>query len=215
MAIAFDKSGSGTNGGATATVSLDAAATNELAVIFVKGPTAASFSNVTVDGVAATQIGSTFDWNSENTLAAYYFVNPPTSSVTYSATTSVADGINIFVQLYSGADIPNANNTGSDTGSTNITLSVVVPTNNSWLASQFLCTGSGANTNAGGAGTTVRQTIASNSSGDSNTAVGTGSQSMAWTGGRLRSSGFIVAIPPTGAAGATRDARMLTILGVG
>lgn len=215
MAIAFDKSSSSNSAGASTSLNLAAAASGELAVLFIQGTTGDTHSNVTVNGVAATQVGSTYQW-SDRSISAWYFQNPPTSSVAYAATTSTADGIILFVHLYSGAGIPNALNTADNPASSSLTLSVTVPSANSWIASTYITTGSGTNSNAAGTGTQLRQTIGSASSGDSNDVVGTGSQSMGWTGGRTKSGGIIIAIPLPGTATAVSPtAGFMSLLGVG
>src|SRR3990167_1535930 len=197
MAIAFDKSDSSSNAGTTTTVSMAAAAANEMAIILLSASTAGTFSAVTVNGVAATQRGSTYDWNSERTFAVYYYSNPSTSAVTYSATTSVNDGIRMLVQLYSGADAPNADATGSNLAADSLTLTVDVVTDDSWLASIYGDAGAGSSDIIAGTGTVEREDLGADASGDSNTTVASGSRSMGWSGSRLRAGGFIVAIPPT------------------
>ena len=214
MAIAFDTSGSGT-GANSASVSLTAAAANEVAIIVVDLLSTDTIGTPTVGGssTGVTQIGSDFT-NSGQTVRFYYLVNPPTTSSAY-AVSGATDGIQIYVELFSGASTTSpidSNNTGTS-ATTNITLSTTVVASNCWLMSFFRCFGSGINDNAGGAGTTLRQTIASSSIGDSNATVGTGSQSMSWTGGRQTSHGFIISIAPPSVA--TANIPTLLTLNVG
>ncbi len=218
MAISFDKSGSAT-GTTNASIALAAAEANELAIIVVDIFTSdLPIGTPTVNGSSAgvTQFGGDFTGiRSGQTIRFYYLVNPPTSSVPY-ATTGEVNGVQIYVGLYKGAaqsGIPDSINHTDSTVSVGITLSTTVVASNCWLFSLYEASGSGANNNTAGTGTTIRETIASSSIGDSNGVVGTGSQSMGWVGARTNSGGIILSIAPVGAIGAT--ANNLSLVGVG
>lgn len=183
-------------------VSLAASGTDRIAIIFVRalvtGSTQAWFNTPTVDGNAATQIGSDYNPTGDTWMRAYYYLNPPTTSVAYTVSTddiSVDRDISMQVLLYSGVNQTSpidTNNTGTATG--NLTLSATAGGNNCLLASMSRNTGSGPMT--AGAGTTIRGSEVSMSCGDSNTPVASGSQSMTWNAGGSTSFGIIVAIAP-------------------
>lgn len=222
MAIAFDKSDS-TSGTTSATVSLAAAAANETAIIFVfYGHVGASFNSVTVDGSAATQIGSEFvetvGGGFVGSWRAYYKYNPSTSAVNYTFTVNdLGDaGTRIYVCLYSGtATDPTDSSAGGEIASdTTLTLSTTVVASGCWLASAARRFNNG--TISAGTGSTMRDAFnVANIVGDSNGTVGTGSQSMAWNlteSGPM--AGFIVSIEPA-ATPASTTSKLFALTGVG
>jgi len=200
MALSFDTSGAArvNTVGATSTVNLTAAEANEIAIIFTWLGT--TVPTVTVDGNAATQIGTGITFASgAQTIRAWYYINPPTSSTAYSGV-SAGDKTEIHVLLYKGAKqtgIPDSSATLDDTNPNPFTISTTVVAANSWIVSMARDYISGAHT--AGTGTTLRQAGIGASTGDSNGTVGTGSQSMGWVPNSAGedTAGFIVSIDPS------------------
>lgn len=205
--IAFDKSGVASSGGThTVTVTLAAAATSEVALIWIDYDPADTFSTLTVGGssTGVTQVGTEFQMgggaNRKGRL--YRLVNPPTGSSAYSFTTTGSDA-NPFmnVALYSGVDQTNpidSSNTGSATQ--NVTLSTTVVAANAWLVGFVWWFGVGGITATAGTGTTIRSSLVNVSAGgDSNATVGTGSQSLVFntSSGSITIGGYIVSLKPT------------------
>ena len=208
MAIAFDTSGSGNAGGGSASFSLAAGAADNVAIILLSYDTGsgATDCSVTVDGNATTEIGSEFSGTgalANKRIMMFYYVDPPTTSVTYQATTTgTGNGIQFTAHIYSGVDTTDpvdSTGTGSGTSTTSATFSTTVVAENCWLAS-FIQTSAGGF--AASTGTTLRENIAgagAEGSGDSNGTVGTGSQSMAWTFNSGDYVGRILSIQPESA----------------
>lgn len=219
MAIAFDKSGKASGALLTASVSLAAAAADELAIIFVAWNKTYDFASLTVGGSASgiTQIGSEFTFGDSDKMRAYYLLNPPTSSSAYLLTTTApGDGAHIYVILYSGTDLTSpidSSNTGSATQ--NVTLTTTVVASDCWLAGWVTNFGAGGITPTGGTGTTIRDSDTGRADGDSNATVGTGSQSLVFntTSGATTIGGYVVSFKPPAAAGG--GAHFLPLLGVG
>ncbi len=205
--IAFDTSGKNVPADAQhATVSLAAAATNEIAIVYAQYSTASGLASVKVNGSSSglVQIGSTLNFSSTNqNLNVYYYLNPPTSSVAYAVTGNSSDSVSVWVEIFSGtaqsAAAIDSFNSYSDAASASLTESTTVIATGCWLASYYQTTGSGTNNVTAGTGTTARQINLSTAIGDSNGTVGTGSQSMGWNGARTTSSGFIVSLAPPAA----------------
>lgn len=200
-AITFDTSGAARTAG-TATVSLAAAEANEIAILFVWGSNTAPTS-VTVDGVAATSIGSITFASATQGIFAYYFLNPSTSSINYSA--SQTGSPELHVLLYKGAKQTGQPDSfaSSDQANPNpFTISTNVVADNSWLVSMARDYTEGATTAS--TGTTQRNAGVGAQSGDSNAAKAAGSQSMSWAPNTANNdtAGFIVSIAPTVTASA-------------
>lgn len=214
MAIAFDTAGgdyeynTSTSG---CTFSLAAASANSIAILFVyanPGSNDPNWANIpTVNGVAATLIGTAYNFTGTQYLYAYYLLNPPTSSVAYTLTTDDIGAdrdCELHALIYSDAaqsGQPDSNNTG--TGTPTATLSTTVVAANCWLVSAARNVDFGVPTAS--TGTTARSTAFDTAfaSGDSNGTVGTGAQTMAWTAGSGATSGLIISIAPAVAAAVT------------
>jgi hypothetical protein len=223
MALAYDTSNSQYQGGGAAnSISVTAASANSIAVIFLfwgtGGSHAPNATGVTVAGSSSgvTQIGSDFTAaDSSYKIRAYYYLNPPTSATTYACgMTNTSDDNTLHVLIYSGAKQSgqvDSSNTGSSASP--LTLSTTVVTSNCWLVSAVRDRGGAPSASTG---TTMRQNPGpnANQSGDSNGVVGTGAQTMAWTGSGVI-GGFIVSIAPSGAAVSTVNPHNnLPLLGV-
>ena len=215
MAIATDAFGFArvNTVGAASTVTLAAAEANEVAVIYIWNDAAAT-PTVTVNGVSATQVGTGINITGTQYIRAFYFANPPTSSVNYVGTT-VGGKTEIHVLLYKGGKqtgIPDSFN--SQTGGLSPqTISTTVVATGCWLVSMSRDYDTGVN-NAS-TGTTLRNAGIGAASGDSNGTVGTGSQGMTWTGndGASHLGQFIVSIAPD--AVVVVASNRLALLGVG
>lgn len=200
MALAFDTSDAGRTGGVGATHSFDLAAAeaNEIAIIFVWSN--AVPSAVTVEGAAATAIGSINFAAGAQYIHAYYFLNPPTSATTtYSATSTNPE---LHALLYKGAKQsgqPDSSASSDQANPNPFTISTTVVASDCWLVSMARDYVSGAQ--SAGTGTTLREAGVGASSGDSNGVVGTGSQSMGWVPNSANedTAGFIVSISPVAA----------------
>lgn len=185
-AIAFDKAGAGQDTN-SASVSLAAAATNEVAVIFVMYQVSScSFSSLTVGGssTGVTQMGTEFtNGDSVWHIRSYYIYNPPTSSTAYTFTTTGAGCTNeMQVLLYSGANSTQPDSYSSGMGTVPITLTTTVVAAGSWLVSAVVNRVHLGITAGTGTVKRVGDSADQFGSGDSNGTVGTGSQSMGWTG---------------------------------
>lgn len=198
MALSFDTSDAARTA-LTATFNLTAAEANEIALLFIwdsVGPSA-----VTVGGVAATLIGDiTFSGGTQR-ITAYYFLDPPTSSTAYTATSAGVPELHVL--LYKGArqtSQPDSFNSLDDTNPNPFTISTTVVTADSWLVSMARDYVAGAVT--AGVGTTLREAGVGASSGDSGGPVGAGSQSMGWVPNSAGNdtAGFIVSIAPAAVA---------------
>lgn len=219
MAIAFDTAGHAEGTGSfTASVSLAAAAANEVAIIYVVFDSADTFSSLTVGGssTGVTQVSVEYTGITNTKYRAYYLVNPPTSSSAYTITTTGTDGFpNIGVLIYSGVDTASpvdSSTTGFTATPLNLTDTVVAT--NCWLTSGAIA--KTVSNLAAGTGTTIRaQQINNRAYGDSNGTVGTGSQTMQWTNTGGSAGGFLVAIKPSAAVASGRDGRSMSLLGVG
>lgn len=225
MAPAFDAVGSDYEYNVSTTgcqFNMAATASGGIAIIFLAYNPAAQgvdWANTpTVNGVSATQIGTPYNYSGTQYLRAYYFLDPPTSSVAYIASTDnvgVDRDIEMLAAIYTDANQTgqvDSSNTG--TGTPTATLTTTVVASNCWLVSI------GRNTTFGtvnvGTGTTNRKTGVSANIGDSGGTVGTGSQSMAWTQASGDTFGFVVSIKPTAAGGVAISVQStLLTLGVG
>ena len=220
MAISFDTTGSGSGALNTATMSIAAAAANEMAFIYAvwDATLGGDFLSLTVNGstTGVTQIEATQTTpDGAQKMAMFYVYNPPTSAVDYTIiTTGVGDGTNIVGSLYSGTD---STIDSSDTGTTTtgsgdtLVLSTTVVAANCWLVSGVGQRGGSADfTPNAGTGTTIRVEQTGRALGDSNAAVGTGSQSMEWTPQGAGSLTGIIA-----SFGLPVNRRSFTLLGVG
>ena len=198
MAIAYDKSAVlYSPSSATSTVNLAAGAADSIAIILVFNGNGAPLTGVTVDSIAATNI-RTYNIAGAQRLSAWYYLNPPTSSVDYTATaTSAADDVEICALIYSGAKQtgqPDSDAQGS--GAPNVTLSTTTVADNSWLVSISRNTSTGVP--AAGTGTTSRHAGSVARYGDSNGAkTPAGVHTMQYTAGSGTTYGVIVSISPS------------------
>lgn len=211
MAIAFDKAGNG-QGSTSASVSLAAAAADEVAIMFViynKVSGSTTLGNVTVNGstTGVTQMGSEFQATGDDVwyMRAYYFNNPSTSSVAYAAAASGTEpAVKIITLMYSGASTTQPDSQGDDTAATNtVTMSTTVVASNCWLVSAAVQRGESGAPSAG-TGTTSRTNNGTDwAGGDSNTTVGTGAQTMQWNGtaSATHVGGIIISLAPVAASG--------------
>lgn len=194
MSIAFDTAGYSRTG-TTSTVTLAAAEANEIALIYLWPGLGTVSSAPTVNGVSATLIAS--KTGGSNNMYLYAFLNPPTSSVTYSGTGSAT--VEIHVLLYKGVNQSlTLDSFATPNGVSPFTLSTTVVGANAWLVSAVRNYDTGVGTP--GTGTTSRNAGVGLQSGDSNGTVSTGSQSMQWLGNSPGDNmmGIIVSlIPPT------------------
>jgi len=217
MALSYDTSGAARVNavGAASDVTLAAAEANEIAIIFTwlgtEEPT------VTVDGNAATQIGTGITFATSQKFRAWYYLNPPTSSVIYRGIEAV-NKTEIHVLLYKGAKQsgqPDSIATLDDLNPNPFTISTTVVAADSWLVSICRDYVSGAQT--AGTGTTLRQAGIGASTGDSNTGYAAGSQSMGWVPDTANedTAGIIVSIAPSVAAPVASFTPTLLTLSVG
>lgn len=201
MAIAYDTGDQKyTGGSATSTFNLAASASGSIAVIMVFNGNGAPLSGVTVGGSAATLIRS-YNIAGSQYLSAWYYVNPPTSSVAYTATaTNANDDVEICALIYSGAKQtgqPDSSNQG--TSATPLTLSTTTVEDNCWLVACARNTGSGAPSPSTGSTTrkgtpTVTPVLYADSNGAKTPA---GVHSMAFTSGGGTNYGIVVSISPS------------------
>lgn len=206
MAIAFDKAGSAaTSSSTTATVALAAAAANSVAVIFLtynntdQGP----FVSMQVNGVGATIIGSEYQLPVATVirLRAYYFPNPPTTSVNYTLTlTNVESGANILVAIYSGAaqTQPDSSSGGAELA-TPFTNSTTVVAENCWTVGWGRRYGG--STISVDSGTERVERDDGLSIADSNGTVATGSNSLSWASDAATVHSWMISLAPAVAAG--------------
>lgn len=203
MAIAYDTAGTVYSGTTSATVTLTAGASNNVAVMFVWfNDTAASFSSITVAGssTGVTQVGSTYE-PVDGEMRMYYLVNPPTSSSNYVVNISgTPDGMMWAVAIYSGVDTStpiDSSNVGEPTSP--YTISTTVVASGCWLVSHARRYGgsTGPTFDSGTGRSTIsnQQTI-----GDSNGTVGTGSQSLSYSSDATSVMTQIVSLKPAGSS---------------
>lgn len=178
---------------------LAAAEANEIAVIFIWGNNATA--SATVEGAAATAIGSISFAGATQFIHAFYFLNPSTSATTTYEGTSTNPEMHVL--LYKGAKQtgqPDSFNSSDVANPNPYTISTTVVAANCWLVSMARDYDEGATT--AGTGTTLREAGVGAQSGDSNATVGTGAQSMSWVPNTANNNtaGFIVSIAPVASA---------------
>lgn len=207
MAIAFDKAGCANTGTNTATVTLAAAAANEVAIMVFWWNSSTfgnTFSSITVNGSSTgiTQIGSEYTPADGQKMRAYYLYNPTTSSVNYTVTmtaTGGGDGCMLGVGLYSGANSTQPDSSAFSSPTTPFNVSTTVVQSNCWLVSwarRF-----GGSTIGVDSGTSRASVANANIFIDSNGTVGTGSQSLSYSSDATNVLGFVMSLAPEGAAG--------------
>lgn len=191
-----------------------------LGIVYVAGDTSAdNISAVTWNGVSMTKIGVAQTPGGDRFCSAWYVVNPASST-----TISFTGGSfwRSYSFYYTGAKQSgqvDSSNTGTSSGSTAITIATTVVATDCWYV---MCQKDG----TGGAtysGSGVLSSMRANadaggiSIGDSNAVVGTGSQSGTLTAAGTSQHGAVAfsIAPAPAAAGGTRDARNLSLLGVG
>jgi hypothetical protein len=203
MAIAYDTAGAVYTLTTTATVNLAAAASDEVAIMFIWfNSSTASFSNLTVGGSSSgvTQIDSEFTTTPGNKMRMYYLVNPPTSSSAYTVTLSgTGDGMMLGVGLYSGVDTTSPIDSYAQVQPASpydVTTTVVA--SNCWLVAHGRRQGGsslGVDVGTTRAGASDIQWLF-----DSNGTVGTGSQSLSMSSDASYVKTQIVSLKPAGGA---------------
>lgn len=166
---------------------------------------------------AMSQINSTILVGSGYYLSAWGLIAPATGANNITATLSGTDSY-VRAVSYSGvlqSGFPDSNNGGSGTNNT-LTASTTVVASNCWQttwaynqAGEAFVAGAGIGAIRGGAATNQKF-------GDSNTTVGTGSQSQTMTWTTSNPFAWInFSFAPSGGAAATTITRLSTLLGVG
>jgi hypothetical protein len=218
MAIAFDTAGENYSASSSsASFSLAASGSNRVAILNVWTGGGDRSTGCTVDGNAATFVQK-INYSGSQWLYTYYYVDPPTSSVSYVANASnAADDIELHALLYNGCEttsVPDSSNTDSNTSDTNLTISTTTVADNSWLVGHARGT---AGKPSAGTGTTGRTTGTAFLSGDSNGGKSpAGSYSMEWDWVSSSDNGAcIVSLDPAAVAEVVTPVSNLALLGVG
>lgn len=193
---------------------------NRLLVVGAQGAfNPSNISGATYNAVSMTQVGTGQNGDTVSLRWTYFFwlLAPTTGANTISVAATASTFIQGSSASYTGVKQtgqPDASNTGVY-GAPTPSLSVTVVENNSWFIASFF----GRTTGAVGANTTARS-VSANISGifDSNGGLAAGSRTMSVTfSGGVNSGNAVGAsfAPAATPASATRDARFLTLLGVG
>lgn len=200
MAVAFDTASGSYDGGSVASITLNktSSGSNRIAVIAYMpgGNVGDTSSGVTVGGNAATLVDKRAV-NASQYVYLYYYINPPTASTAYVASSSVNTDMGIAVATYTGAKQSGQPDASVSSGATgNLTLTVTTVADNSWLVGAARNTGTGPM--VVGTGTTSRDatnllfTLA-----DSNGAkTPAGSYSLEFTAAAGNSGGVMMSIAP-------------------
>lgn len=215
LAIAFDTSVDGsTSGTNTLSWSHTVTGSDPLGAVSLFQNNSADDITCTFNGVSMTKAGTAQQSSDTNKMSLFYLAGAATGTVagTGNGSTSYMEGKSASYSGAPGGFDSSASN--SPAAGTSLTLTTTVVDTDCWVVSccrtdGFLATPTTGTRRQPGSGGTV--TI-----GDSNAAVGTGSQSMTWTHTSGNQGGVIMSISPTGDAPATVfPSRGFSLLGVG
>lgn len=219
MAIAFDAA---TNGGALAaspkTFSHTVTGSSTFLWVIARHVQSTDVvTGITYNSVAMTK--ATFEPPDAGVnyyaLSMWYLANPSTGSNTVSITTS-SGTVSGYAVSYTGvAGGYDASNHGNVSATTTVTGTVTTVADNCWAVMAF-SEGDGAS--SAGTNFTTRINDTAQLIGDSNAAITpAGMYSMSGTWGSSATAGWVMGSmsPAAAPAGTTRDARALTLLGVG
>jgi len=228
MAISFD-AGSGAIAGQSGTTLswthvTSASATIMFAGFMSNGATGSLTdpSSVTYNSVAMTLINKQDSPTPANRVWLYYLVNPASGSHSVSVTWAASqDNTTGGSGTYIGAattGVPDSSHQDSSTASATFTPSTTVVASNCWIVGIYRSTGDAFQSISGGVNRGGTNAFDCNLY-DTNATVGTGSQSpvtiTAASAPGNTWAGVNASFAPTAAAGTSRDARALTLLGVG
>lgn len=219
MAIAFVAAATGDSGGASTTVTSNITSLGSDRFAFIESRSNSNtndLSSVTYDGAPASLLG-TYSISANDRVWVHDVINPSTTTnAAVISTWSSSHVVNNRVTVYSGAKQtgqPEAQGVGTVSGATTITASVVTVSANAWhLAAMrndqggFTITG-GTDRIAGGNALIIA---------DNGPIIPTGATSIVGTWSGSGGGGYLsIAIAEATAATSTRDARYLTLIGVG
>lgn len=193
-AINFDVAGYARTA-ATSAVSLTATSPDEIAIICAwPGSSGTVSSPPTVGGSPSTFITSTT--SNSQIVYMYYFLDPPTSSTSYSVTGSIETEIS--VSLYTGQDVTDyIDNFGSVTGTSPFLIGVTPVNDESWLIACVRNTDTGVN--SPGSRTTIRNAGVGLGMGDTDGSVASvGFDTMQWLGNSAGDAmfGTVISLSP-------------------
>lgn len=223
MAIARDASSSATTAGATSLTWAHTCTGTDRILILAIGMNADTTCTATYNGVAMTEIGNAQRSAGGVKTFLFYLINPSTGSNNIVASFGASTGADSGAVSYTGAKQsgqPDSFTATFNDATTSFNVATTVVASNCWLVGGTrMQDGLAEPTTAGGITITESPTTGAGQKttfSDSNGTVGTGSQSITWgQGGADNISGVVASIAPAPDATTTRDARYLTLLGVG
>lgn len=222
MAIAYDFSSTGNaNPGTSVTVAHTCTGSDLLLLVgILTNDTTDKVTGVTYNGVAMTRLAAYQAVTTNFFGFTYYLLAPATGANNIVASRSDSGLIGCMGASYTGVSqsgFPDSNASGTDAAG-NFSATTTVVAANCWLWANVRSNNNVSGITAG-ASTTIRQNVFGSAGvmADSNAIVGTGAQSLNFVvdnGGETY--WHVVSFAPAAAAGgAVRDARFLTLLGVG